>query len=101
MVPAPGHPPRQHRLLHLPRHLVRTALFRAAMASGKARECRGVGCIFAELLTGHALFPGTKDVGDQLEKIFALLGSPSEVAWPGIRALPNFHPGSALLLPPE
>uniref|UniRef100_A0A1I7WS57 Protein kinase domain-containing protein n=1 Tax=Heterorhabditis bacteriophora TaxID=37862 RepID=A0A1I7WS57_HETBA len=32
----------------------------------------GVGCIFAEICTGQALFPGTKDVIDQLDKIFSL-----------------------------
>lgn len=35
---------------------------------------RGVGCIFAEMCTGVALFPGTKDVTDQLDRIFSIRG---------------------------
>lgn len=35
---------------------------------------RGVGCIFAEMCTGTALFPGTKDVMDQLDRIFSIRG---------------------------
>jgi len=36
-----------------------------------------VGCIMAEMLTGRPLFPGTDHI-DQLTKILALVGSPSE-----------------------
>lgn len=36
-----------------------------------------IGCIYAELLTGKALFPG-KNVVDQLELVTDLLGTPSE-----------------------
>ena len=32
--------------------------------------CRGVGCIFVEMLSGKALFPGIKGVYDQLNKIW-------------------------------
>ena len=31
---------------------------------------RGVGCIFVEMVTGQALFPGIKDTVDQLVKIW-------------------------------
>mmetsp|Transcript_36425 Transcript_36425/g.102888 ORF Transcript_36425/g.102888 Transcript_36425/m.102888 type:complete len:559 (+) Transcript_36425:300-1976(+) len=48
-----------------------------------------VGCIFAELLTGLALFPG-KNETDQLERIFAKLGMPDEENWPGVEKLPFF-----------
>ncbi|KAL3319285.1 Cyclin-dependent kinase 15 [Cichlidogyrus casuarinus] len=33
-------------------------------------SCRGVGCIFTELVSGVATFPGSKDAIDQLNKIF-------------------------------
>ena len=32
--------------------------------------CRGVGCIFVEMLSGKPLFPGIKGVYDQLNKIW-------------------------------
>lgn len=32
--------------------------------------CRGVGCIFVEMIQGVAAFPGMKDIQDQLERIF-------------------------------
>ena len=32
--------------------------------------CRGVGCIFTEMISGQATFPGMKDAYDQLDKIF-------------------------------
>eukprot|EP00873_Tetraselmis_striata_P033443 jgi/Tetstr1/453707/TSEL_040663.t1 len=48
-----------------------------------------VGCIFAELLTGQALFPG-KNENDQLEKIFLKLGAPDEKNWPGVEKLPFY-----------
>ena len=45
-----------------------------------------VGCIFAELLVGKPIFPG-KDELDQLEKIQAVMGCPSERIMPGLHKL--------------
>ncbi|KAI8092340.1 kinase-like domain-containing protein [Gilbertella persicaria] len=47
-----------------------------------------VGCIFAELLLNEALLPGRSEI-DQLDKIFKLLGSPTEDIWPGFSQLPH------------
>ncbi|KAK6051757.1 kinase domain protein [Cooperia oncophora] len=55
----------------------------------------GVGCIFAELCTGQAIFPGTKDVMDQLDKIFSVRGVPDETTWPQVRDLPHLQAGRA------
>ncbi|XP_043923593.1 cyclin-dependent kinase 14 isoform X2 [Protopterus annectens] len=52
----------------------------------------GVGCIFVEMLQGVAAFPGMKDIQDQLERIFLILGTPSEETWPGVHSLPHFKP---------
>ncbi|CAI2308788.1 unnamed protein product [Caenorhabditis sp. 36 PRJEB53466] len=52
----------------------------------------GVGCIFAEICTGTALFPGTKDVIDQLDKIFSTRGAPDEKRWPEVVNLPRYSP---------
>jgi cell division cycle 2-like len=47
-----------------------------------------VGCIFAELALGDALFPGQGEL-DQIAKIFAVLGKPTESNWPGLGLLPT------------
>jgi len=52
----------------------------------------GVGCIFAEMCTGTALFPGTKDVMDQLDRIFSIRGVPNPSRWPAVLNLPHFIP---------
>ena len=39
------------------------------------------GCIFAEMVTGKALFPG-KSNDDQLQRIFKIMGTPTEENWP-------------------
>ncbi|KAL8827753.1 MAG: hypothetical protein Q9170_006886 [Blastenia crenularia] len=50
------------------------------------------GCIMAEMYTGRPLFPGTTNE-DQLQKIFRLMGTPSERSWPGITAFPEYKAG--------
>jgi len=48
-----------------------------------------IGCIFAEMATGYALFPGRSDV-DQLFKIFQRRGTP--VQEPSMNRLPHYNP---------
>ncbi|BHF63191.1 Cyclin-dependent kinase 14 [Sparganum proliferum] len=50
----------------------------------------GVGCIFLEMLTGVATFPGSKDAVDQLDKIFKYMGTPTEGTWTGVSKLPKY-----------
>lgn len=52
-----------------------------------------IGCIFAEMHNGKPLFPGMKP-HDQLEKICAALGTPTEATFPGLTALPSYKPGA-------
>ena len=47
-----------------------------------------IGCILGELLLMEPLFPGKSET-DELNKIFKLLGTPSERSWTGFNALPN------------
>ena len=49
----------------------------------------GVGCIFAEMITGKPLFPGQQN-DDQLVLIWKLLGTPCEENWPGVSNLPEY-----------
>ncbi|KAK3819631.1 MAG: kinase-like domain-containing protein [Benniella sp.] len=46
-----------------------------------------IGCIFAELVNNEPLLPGRSDA-EQLERIFKLLGMPTEKIWPGFSKLP-------------
>ncbi|XP_019398160.1 PREDICTED: cyclin-dependent kinase 3 isoform X3 [Crocodylus porosus] len=48
-----------------------------------------IGCIFAEMVTRKALFPGDSEI-DQLFRIFRILGTPTEAAWPGVTQLPDY-----------
>lgn len=43
------------------------------------------------MYTGSPLFAGTTNE-DQLQKIFRLMGTPSERTWPGISQLPEYKP---------
>ncbi|CRG91392.1 cell division cycle 2-like [Talaromyces islandicus] len=56
-----------------------------------------IGCIFGELLTTDPLFQGKNEV-DQLSKIFAVTGPPTQQIWPTFRSLPN---AKSLRLPPS
>lgn len=48
------------------------------------------GCIFAELLSKRALFPGDSEI-DELYRIFRTMGTPTEEIWPGVTELPDFQ----------
>lgn len=48
-----------------------------------------IGCIFAEMVTGNALFHGDSEI-DQLFRIFRSLGTPTEESWPGVSTLPDY-----------
>ena len=48
-----------------------------------------IGCIFAEMITGNALFHGDSEI-DQLFRIFRSMGTPTEESWPGVSSLPDY-----------
>ena len=48
-----------------------------------------LGCIYAEMARGTALFCGDSEV-DQIHRIFRVRGLPSADAWPGALRLPMF-----------
>uniref|UniRef100_A0A3Q3FMV7 mitogen-activated protein kinase n=1 Tax=Labrus bergylta TaxID=56723 RepID=A0A3Q3FMV7_9LABR len=64
-----------------------------------ALDIWGAGCIFIEMLQGAPAFPGVSDVFEQLQKIWAVVGVPSENTWPGISQLPNYEPANPRSLP--
>uniref|UniRef100_A0A8C3S6S7 Cyclin dependent kinase 15 n=1 Tax=Chelydra serpentina TaxID=8475 RepID=A0A8C3S6S7_CHESE len=52
----------------------------------------GAGCILVEMLQGQPMFPAVTGTLEQLEKIWAVLGGPTEDTWPGLSKLPNYKP---------
>ncbi|CAM9875577.1 unnamed protein product, partial [Phaeothamnion confervicola] len=51
-------------------------------------------CVFAEMAALRPLFPGRCEI-DQLYRIFAVTGTPSEADWPGVASLPNVRASAA------
>ncbi|KAL0207509.1 hypothetical protein P9112_012137 [Eukaryota sp. TZLM1-RC] len=60
-----------------------------ALRYGPSIDMFSIGCIFAELVNGNALFPG-KSVDSQLNLIFETLGTPTPDLWPGVTNLPKY-----------
>ncbi|KAF9031414.1 Pkinase-domain-containing protein, partial [Hymenopellis radicata] len=48
----------------------------------------GIGCVLGEMFTRRPILPGTSDI-DQLERIWALCGTPTQHTWPNHDALPG------------
>ncbi|XP_033728820.1 cyclin-dependent kinase 14-like [Pecten maximus] len=59
----------------------------------------GVGCIFTEMISGMATFPGMKDSVDQLDKIFRALGTPTDQGWEGVSKYPHYDLKKFVLYP--
>mmetsp|Transcript_6921 Transcript_6921/g.14186 ORF Transcript_6921/g.14186 Transcript_6921/m.14186 type:complete len:384 (-) Transcript_6921:78-1229(-) len=57
-------------------------------AYGPEIDMWSIGCIFGELLIKDAIMKGTGEL-DQIQKIFALRGTPSEESWPAFYSLPS------------
>jgi len=48
-----------------------------------------VGCILVEMITNNYLFAGSNET-EQLDLIFRVFGTPSELEWPGVTQLPGW-----------
>lgn len=48
-------------------------------------------CVMVEIFTRHAIFPGDGGEISQLEKIYAILGTPNKAEWPGLVDMPWFE----------
>ncbi|XP_040029709.2 cyclin-dependent kinase 15 [Gasterosteus aculeatus] len=55
-----------------------------------ALDIWAAGCIFVEMLQGAPAFPGITNEFEQLQKIWTVLGVPSENSWPGVSQFPNY-----------
>lgn len=65
-----------------PELLLGTRLYSTAI------DAWSLGCIMAELLSKEPLLNGRTEL-EQLDKMFKLLGTPSEKIWPGFNRLPT------------
>lgn len=51
---------------------------------GAAVDIWSAACVLVEIFTRHAIFPGDGGEISQLEKIYAILGTPNKADWPGL-----------------
>lgn len=51
---------------------------------GPAVDIWSAACVLVEIFTRHAIFPGDGGEINQLDKIYAVLGTPTRAEWPGI-----------------
>jgi len=58
---------------------------------GPAVDIWSAACVFMEMFTRKAIFPGEGGELSQLEKIYNVLGTPSKHEWPGIADMPWYE----------
>ncbi|KAI0166694.1 Pkinase-domain-containing protein [Hypoxylon sp. FL1284] len=58
---------------------------------GAAVDIWSAACVLVEIFTRHAIFPGDGGEINQLEKIYAVLGTPNKADWPGLVDMPWFE----------
>ena len=57
---------------------------------GPAIDVWSLGCIFGELICQEAIMQGQGEI-DQIDKIFQMIGTPTDQAWPDAKKLPYFN----------
>ncbi|RMC18446.1 hypothetical protein DUI87_04334 [Hirundo rustica rustica] len=63
-----------------------------ATAYSSGIDIRSAGCIFVVMIQGQPIFAATSGTHEQLEKIWAVLGVPTEDTWPGLSKRPSYNP---------
>ncbi|KAH8908365.1 Pkinase-domain-containing protein [Coniochaeta sp. PMI_546] len=58
---------------------------------GPAVDIWSAACVLVEIFTRHAIFPGNGSEIDQLDKIYAILGTPNKQEWPNLVEMPWFE----------
>ncbi|KAI8309507.1 CTD kinase subunit alpha [Colletotrichum sp. SAR11_59] len=51
---------------------------------GPACDVWSAACVMVEIFTRHAIFPGDGSEINQLDKIYAVMGTPNKAEWPGL-----------------
>ena len=57
---------------------------------GAAVDMWSAGCVFVELFTSKAIFPGRTEI-DQLDCIYNVLGTPNQEVWPDLKTMPWYE----------
>jgi cell division cycle 2-like protein len=70
---------------------------------GPAIDMWSIGCIFGELILNEAMMQGQGEL-DQIDKIFEMIGTPTEENWPDFKKLPSagifrWKEGKPIMLP--
>lgn len=58
---------------------------------GPAVDIWSAACVMVEIFTRHAIFPGDGGEINQLDKIYAVLGTPNKQEWPALVDMPWFE----------
>ncbi|KAK1599543.1 kinase-like domain-containing protein [Colletotrichum navitas] len=58
---------------------------------GPACDVWSAACVMVEIFTRHAIFPGDGSEINQLDKIYAVMGTPNKAEWPGLVDMPWFE----------
>lgn len=58
---------------------------------GPAVDVWSAACVFVEMFTKKAIFPGEGGEVSQLEKVYNVMGTPTRAEWPGIVDMPWFE----------
>jgi CTD kinase subunit alpha len=58
---------------------------------GPAVDIWSAACVLVEIFTRHAIFPGDGGEISQLDKVYAVLGTPNKTDWPGLIDMPWFE----------
>ena len=58
---------------------------------GPAVDVWSAACVFVEMFTKKAVFPGEGGEVSQLEKVYNVMGTPTRAEWPGIVEMPWFE----------
>ncbi|GJC93500.1 CTD kinase subunit alpha [Colletotrichum higginsianum] len=58
---------------------------------GPACDVWSAACVMVEIFTRHAIFPGDGSEINQLDKIYAVMGTPNKAEWPGLIDMPWFE----------
>lgn len=58
---------------------------------GPACDVWSAACVMVEIFTRHAIFPGDGGEISQLDKIYAVMGTPNKAEWPGLIDMPWFE----------
>jgi CTD kinase subunit alpha len=58
---------------------------------GPAVDIWSAACVMVEIFTRHAIFPGDGGEISQLDKIYAVLGTPNKLEWPNLTEMPWFE----------